>query len=206
MWSEQWGSHSPVGDNGCHYASQTITPCLSLRKRNASLNCFFFVNPALIPLLYSDKILSPLRLFNLVFLIPSSTPLNLPVAHTHTLTGEVTHFPEIPFDSCAFLSLCQVCDIASVTDIWLLLSDVDGCISTLKHGLELKKLVFTPFFHRLTCSQLIADSKQRGRKEMMQFYKDTKYKHNDILTHSFNVMWLWRLLWGSVMSLEVNWK
>lgn len=171
-----------------------------LDKRNASLNCFFFVNPALIPLLYSDKILSPLRLFRRFF--PHSIPDSTRFA-CGSLTRSLvkSHTSRRYFDSCAFLSHCQVCDIASVTDIWLLLSSIDCRISTLKSVWNVKKLVFTPFS---TVSHAANDGKQRAGKEMMQFYKDTKY--NDILTQSFNVMWLKQFLWHSVMSLEFDWK
>lgn len=83
--SEQCECYSPVGDNVCHYASTNNCSVSELCKRNVSLNCFIFVSPALILPLYSDTILSPLRLFSCVFLISSSTPLNLPVAHSHSL-------------------------------------------------------------------------------------------------------------------------
>lgn len=91
---------SPVVDSVCHYASQTKSPS-QLDKINASRKCFFFVNPALILPLYSDKILSPWRHFRSFFSIHTQLLwICLWLIHTHswrsTLSRDTLWRPRCP--------------------------------------------------------------------------------------------------------------
>ena len=130
LWSEQWGRHSPVGDNVCHYTRHTMTPRLRFAKEMPVWIVCSLLTLHLFLLCILTRLWSPSRPFSFVLSAFNPRLLWICLWLTHIHHREGAHFQEIPFDNQPFLSPCHGCDVASVTDIWLLLSDTECCIST----------------------------------------------------------------------------
>lgn len=151
-----------------------------LYKRNASLNCFSFVNPALIPLLYSDKILLPVRLFSRVFshsILDSSEFACGSATYTIMKSHTSRRFPLTTMPSC-FPARCVTLPQWQTSDYFFQILNVLKPVWNLKNVLYSISIGLDAVTN-INCS---SQSKQRtGKKNMMQFY-NTAYKHKDILT------------------------
>lgn len=149
-----------------------------LYKGNASLNCFSFVNPALIPPLYSDTILSPLRLPGHVFFFLPLSILDSSEFACGSLTfaSEVGDLLQLPSDNRTSAGVLH-----GLIDIRLPLSVISCCVSTSKPVWS-SMLVSDPSL--LVCMRpQISVVAHRTNKEVEkstgQVYKDRKYEHSD---------------------------
>ena len=183
LWSEQWGRHTPVGDNVCHYTRHTITPCLRFAKEMPVWIVCSLLTLHLSLLCILTRFWSPSRPLSFVFprsFLDSSEyacgSLTFTIVKAHTsrrypLTTSLSCLP------------ATGCDVASVTDIWLLLSDAECCISTLKLVWNLEADLYS-ISAALEAVTVINRSSQNQQSVcvcvwggVLQFYKNTWNTH-----------------------------
>lgn len=159
----------------CHCASQTSTPCLSFTKGNVSsllslhLSLFYILTKNFLALI----------LFCRIFLIPSSPPLNMLLAHSHSLKQVhtfkrylLTTTPSCLSAQCVSLPRWQTFDYFPET--------LNVAFPLLKPVWNLKSWSLI-HFHQLGGSQSIVAQRTNRGVDKIWFSFKLKHEHNDIL-------------------------